>query len=130
MEWFWGGVVGATLAILGQRLLFTGPETVHSIKRSLRFFRQQYWGWRGRRVLHCPKCFHPEPDSVVDATVLPDGWEDAPEGTVWLRCPECQHMWGVRSVITKFMPLPTSEQATSRSSASKGSDSLPRRITS
>ncbi len=35
----------------------------------------------------------------------------APEGVHWLRCPDCEHVWGVETVITAFLPVPPSERA-------------------
>lgn len=119
MDGFWvavvSGALGGMLFTLGERFLFSGPEAWYGVKRSFRFYRQRYWGYKGRDVIHCPNCLRPNPDSVVDAAVLPDGWEDAPEGVHWLRCPDCQHVWGVQSVITAFRPVPT-ETATSKAS--------------
>lgn len=110
MDGFWGGVVGGALAgillMLGERFLFSGPEAWHGVKRSFRFYRQRWWSRKGRHVTHCPNCLRPQPDAVVDPDVLPEGWEDAPGDVHWLRCPECQHVWGIRAVITKFRPAP------------------------
>src|SRR2546426_12465515 len=111
MDGFWGGVVGGALAgillMLGERFLFSAPEAWLGVKRSFRFYRQRWWARKGRNVIHCPHCLRPHPDSVVDEAVLPDGWDDAPEGVHWLRCPEGAYVWGLQTVITAFRPVPT-----------------------
>ena len=77
MDGFWGGIVGGALAgiflLLGERFLFSGSEAWFGVKRSFRFYRQQYLQSKGRDEIHCPHCLRADPDSVVDSRVLPDG---------------------------------------------------------
>jgi len=100
------GAVGGILVTLGERFLFAGPEAVRGVKRSFRFYWQQYGVGKGRRGIRCPVCLRAKPDRVVDLSVLPEGWENAPADIAWFRCPECTEVWGLRTVITAFRPVP------------------------
>ena len=103
------GFFGGVLVLFAERFVFTAPEAVHGLKRSVRFYRQLYWKSKGRRITACPRCLHAQPESVVDPAVLPDGWENAPSDVAWLQCPDCKEVWGLQPVITSFRPAPKRE---------------------
>lgn len=96
------GAGGGILVVVGERFLFSAPSAFYGLKKSLRFYLQNFREWRGERVISCSVCWCPEPQSVQNPELLPEGWDRAPPNTSWLRCTDCGHVWGVRAIITRF----------------------------
>lgn len=109
MEELWislaAGAGGGSVVVVGERFLFSAPSAWHGVKKSLRFYREQYWDWRGKSVVSCPVCWCPDPNGVQDPRLLPEGWQDPPRGVKWLRCRDCSHVWGIQEVVTGFFPV-------------------------
>lgn len=103
------GAVGGILVVLGKQFLLSAPSAWHGLKKSFRFYHEQFQSWRGRYIVSCPVCWKPDPDRVGDPRLLPDGWEDAPQGVKWLRCSDCGHVWGTQAVITWIGPVEDGE---------------------